>query len=189
MKKLHTLILSLLVVGTASAQTWKLDKNHAKLGFTVTHLLMSDVDGAFNSFDMKVTASKDDFTDAVIELTADVKTINTNQEGRDKDLRSAKYFNADTFPTITFKSKSLTKVEGQKYKLAGDLTIHGVTKPVTLDVVLKPVAIHPFSKKPFTGFKVSGTIKRKDFHVGDGTPEAIVSDEVIIAAAGEIGKE
>jgi len=123
MKKLQTLALAMLIAGAASAQTWKLDKNHAKLGFTVTHLLMSDVDGAFTSFDMKITSAKDDFSDAVIELTADVKSINTNQEGRDKDLRSPKYFNADTFPTLTFKSKALTKVEGQKYKLTGDAAL------------------------------------------------------------------
>ena len=71
MKKLQTLLLAVLVSTAVSAQTWAVDKAHAKLGFGVTHLLLSEVEGAFNSFDAKITASKDDFSDAVIELTAE----------------------------------------------------------------------------------------------------------------------
>jgi len=188
MKKLNILFVALLVAGAASAQTWSLDKSHAKLGFGVTHLLVSDVEGTFNQFDAKITSSKDDLSDAVIELTAEAASINTNSEGRDKHLRSADFFDVEKFAQVTFKSKSFTKVEGKKYKLVGDLTMHGITKSVILDVTFNGTATHPYNKKTIAGFKISGTIKRSDFAVGGATPSAIVSDEVTIAANAEFVK-
>jgi len=186
MKKVHLLISALLIAGVASAQNWSLDKAHSKLGFGVTHLLVSEVEGSFNSFDAKITSSTDDFSDAVIELSADVATINTNNEGRDKHLKSADYFDAEKFNTLSFKSKTFTKVEGKKYKLTGDLTLHGITKTVTLDVVFNGTAIHPYNKKTIAGFKVTGTFKRSDF--GVGTPSPALSDEVEIKANTEFVK-
>src|SRR5690348_15136537 len=82
MKKVSIFFSALLISGAAVAQNWSLDKAHSKLGFGVTHLLVSEVEGNYNSFDAKITSSKEDFTDAVIELTADANTINTNNEGR-----------------------------------------------------------------------------------------------------------
>ena len=186
MKKVNLLISALLIAGAAAAQNWSLDKAHSKLGFGVTHLLISEVEGNFNSFDAKITSSTDDFSDAVIELTADVATINTNNEGRDKHLKSADFFDAEKFATLTFKSKSLTKVEGKKYKLTGDLTLHGITKTVTLDVVFNGTIDHPYNKKKVAGFKVSGTFKRSDFGVGSSSPA--VSDEVELKANTEFVK-
>ena len=188
MKKLNTLVAVMLIAGAAFAQTWTLDKGHAKLGFGVTHMLISDVEGAFNSFDAKFTASKEDLSDAVIELTADAASINTNNEGRDKDLRGAGYFDVEKFATVTFKSTSFAKVEGKKYKLSGNLTMHGVTKPVTLDVTYNGTMVHPYNKKTVAGFKISGTVKRTDFGVGSSTPAAIVGDEIVINANAEFVK-
>ena len=188
MKKLNILIIALLFTGAVNAQNWTLDKAHSKLGFGVTHLLVSEVEGNYNSFDAKIISSKDDFSDAIIELSADVATVNTNNEGRDKHLKSPDFFDADKFNALTFKSKSLTKVEGKKYKMVGDLTLHGVTRTVTLDVTFNGPAVHPYSKKTIAGFKVSGSIKRSDFGVGGGTPTAVVSDEVAITANTEFVK-
>src|SRR5579859_812891 len=188
MKKVNVLIGALLISGAVAAQSWSLDKAHSKLGFGVTHLLVSEVEGNYNSFDAKITATKDDFSDAVIELSADANTINTNNEGRDKHLKSPDFFDATQFNALTFKSKSFTMVEGKKYKLTGDLTLHGVTKTVTLDVTFNGTAVHPYNKKTIAGFKVSGTIKRSDFGVGNGTPNAVVSDEVAITANTEFVK-
>src|SRR6185369_1415413 len=112
MKKVNILISALLIAGVASAQNWSLDKAHSKLGFGVTHLLVSEVEGSFNAFDAKITSSTDDFSDAVIELSADVATINTNNEGRDKHLKSPDFFDVEKFNTLTFKSKTFTKVVG-----------------------------------------------------------------------------
>jgi polyisoprenoid-binding protein YceI len=188
MKKLNILTIALFVAGTVNAQNWTLDKAHSKLGFGVTHLLVSEVEGSYNSFDAKITSSKDDFSDAVIELSADATTINTNNEGRDKHLKSPDFFDAEKFSTVTFKSKSFTKVEGKKYKVVGDLTLHGVTKTVTLDVTFNGTAVHPYNKKTIAGFKVSGSINRSDFSVGGGTPTGVVSDEVAITANAEFVK-
>lgn len=187
MKKLNTLVVALLIAGAASAQTWSFDKAHAKLGFGVTHLLVSDVEGNFKTFNASITSTKDDFSDAVIELTADVASINTDNEQRDGHLKSPDFFDAAKFATLTFKSTSFTKVDGKKYKLAGNLTLHGVTKPVELEVIVN-TGVHPFNKKNIAGFKVTGKIKRTDFGVGEKTPGAVVSDEVEIRSNVEFVK-
>lgn len=171
----------------AFAQNWTLDKAHSNLAFTATHLMLSEVDGKFQNFDLKVTSSKDDFTDAQIDLTADVNSINTNQEKRDSDLKSDKFFDAAKYPTLTFKSKSISKVSGNKYKLMGDLTMHGVTKPVTLDAVITGPVTNPQNKQTKAGFKVTGEVKRADFALGT-IPTAVVSDEIAIRSSGELVK-
>jgi polyisoprenoid-binding protein YceI len=189
MKKINTLLAVLLIAGSTFAQTWSVDKGHAKLGFNVTHLLLSEVDGSFKTFDAKITSSKDDFSDAVVELTSDVNSIDTDVENRDKHLKGPDFFDAEKFPTITFKSTSFKKVEAKKYKLAGNLTIHGVTKPVELDVTLNGPVVHPYNKKNVVGLKATGVIKRSDFGIGAGTPGAVVSDEVNIVANAEFFKD
>jgi polyisoprenoid-binding protein YceI len=183
MKKLNALIVLLLLTGSVLAQTtWTVDKAHSKLGFTVTHLLVSEVDGTFNSFDAKITSSKEDFTDAVIELTADVNSIDTNVEMRDNDLKSDNFFDVAKFPTLTFKSTSITKTGEKTYKVKGDLTMHGITKSVELDATLNGV-ITGRSGKQVSGWKVTGTINRTDFKVGKSGPT--VSDDVNIIAKAE----
>jgi polyisoprenoid-binding protein YceI len=189
MKKVILSMALLFVSAATFAQTWKLDKAHAKVGFTVTHLLVSEVDGNFKTFDATLTSSKPDFSDAVVELTADVNSVDTDNERRDSDLKSDKFFDAAKFPTLTFKSTSFKKAEGKMYKVAGDLTIHGVTKPVVLDVTLNGPIPHPMSKKDVAGFKITGVIKRSDFGVGPGMTTAVVSDEVTLRANAEFGKQ
>ncbi|GAB4049725.1 YceI family protein [Spirosoma litoris] len=187
MKK-ATLIAALLFSSVgAFAQTWTLDKAHSNLNFTVTHMMLSEVDGKFTNFDVKMISAKDDFTDAQIDFTADVNSINTNQEKRDGHLKSADFFDAAKYPTLSFKSKSISKVSGNKYKLTGDLTMHGVTKPVTLDAVIKGPVTNPQNKKTLAGFTVTGEVKRGDFTLGSA-PAAVVSDEIAIRASGELVK-
>lgn len=162
---------------------------HSKLTFTVTHLMVSDVDGLFKNFDVTITTTKPDFTDAVFELSADASSVNTDVEMRDNDLKSASFFDVATYPTITFKSTSI-KPDGQnKFKLTGNLTMHGVTKPVTMDLWYRGTIDHPMNKKKDAGFKLTGTIKRLDFNVGSKAPTSIVSDEVEIKADGEFIKQ
>ena len=172
----------------AQTTTWKNDKMHSKLTFTATHLLVSDVDGLFKNFDVTITTTKPDFSDAVFELSADVSSINTEIEMRDNDLKSANYFDAATYPKITFKSTSIKPIAQNKYKLTGNLTMHGVTKPVTMDLWYRGTTENPMNKQPDAGFKLTGTLKRSDFNIGSNTPSAIVSDEIEIKADGEFGK-
>ena len=188
MKRLTMIIAAVMFSLATFAQTWNLDKAHAKLGFTITHLMVSDVEGSFKSFDITLTSSKEDFSDAVITLSAEVGSINTDNEKRDTHLKSPDFFDAAKYPTLTFKSKALTQVDGKNYKLTGELTMHGVTKPVTLDVVYNGTMTHPMSKKLVAGFKVSGTFKRSDFGVGGPMP-GMLSDEVKLVANAEFVKQ
>ncbi|GAB3999341.1 YceI family protein [Spirosoma daeguense] len=189
MKRLSFTFAILLASFATYAQTWNLDKSHSRVGFTVTHMMLTDVDGNFKTFDAKLTASKPDLSDAVFEVTADINSINTDNERRDGHLKGPDFFDAAKFPNLTFKSTSFQKAEGKKYKLAGDLTMHGVTKPVTLDVVMNgPVTQEGRNgKQDKVGFKVSGTIKRLDFGIGSSTT-AVVSDEIELKGTAEFAK-
>src|SRR5437867_680205 len=108
--------------------TWKLDIVHTKLRFTVTHLMVSEVDGWFKSLTAKIISSKDDFSDATDEMTAEVDSINTDNEQRDTHLKSAEFFDTTKYPALTFKSKNFKKVSDNNYKVTGNLTLHGITK-------------------------------------------------------------
>lgn len=190
MKSIVFTVTALLTLSTTYAQTWAVDKAHSKVGFTVTHLMLTEVDGNFKAYEAKMTEAKPDLSDAVIELTADINSIYTENDRRDTHLKSPDFFDAAKFPTLTFKSTSFKKVEGKKYKLTGDLTMHGVTKPVTLDAVLSgPVTMDsPRGKQEKAGLKLSGMLKRSDFGVGSSST-AVVSDEVELKATGEFAKQ
>ncbi|GAB4028258.1 YceI family protein [Spirosoma gilvum] len=188
MKKATFFAALLLSSASAFAQNWGLDKAHSNLGFTVTHMMLAEVDGKFTNFDVKMASSKDDFSDAQIDLTADVNSVNTNQDRRDTHLKSPDFFDAAKYPTLSFKSKSISKVSANKYKLVGDLTMHGVTKPVTLDAVINGPVTNPQNKQTKAGFKVTGEVKRADFSLG-AAPTAVVSDEIAIRATGELVKQ
>ncbi|MVT12203.1 YceI family protein [Chitinophaga tropicalis] len=189
MKKL-TIIASLMALSaTTFAQTWSVDKAHSKIGYSVVHMGLSDSEGNFKAFEGKITASKADFSDAVFEISADVNSLNTENEMRDKHLKSPDFFNAEKFPSITFKSSSFKKVSGKNYKVSGDLTLHGVTKPVTFNVVFNGTATNPMSKKETAGFSFSGTIKRKDFGIGAEMPATMLGEDVTLRASGEFTKD
>lgn len=190
MKK--TLITLFTAVGLLAfkpvADNWTVDSAHSKLGFTVTHMLVSDVEGQFKNFTATITSSKDDFSDAVVELSADVASVTTDNDGRDNHIKGADFFNAAQFPKMTFKSTSFQKTGDKTYKVTGNLTLKGVTKPVVLDATFRGVYTNQMNKKTVAGFKVSGTVKRKDFGIGANFPSAAVSDEVTLVANTEFIK-
>jgi len=182
-------ISAVLFSFTPGAETvWNYDTNHAKVGFVVTHMMVSDVEGYFKKASATLTSTKADFTDAKVELTADAASIFTDNEKRDAHLQSPDFFDAAKFPTVTFKSNSFKKAKtANTYVVKGNLTMHGVTKPVTLTAVAR-TGVNPMSKKPMVGFKISGTLKRSDFAIGSSIPGAIVSDEVTINANAEFNQ-
>jgi polyisoprenoid-binding protein YceI len=191
MKKLILFIAVLMtaIASQTSAQTlWTADKAHSKIGFTITHLMITDVDGSFRNFDSKITTSKDDFSDAVVELSADANSVSTDNDQRDGHLKGPDFFDVEKFPKMTFKSTSVKKVAANKFKVAGNLTLHGVTKAVVLDAVLRGVTVNPMSKKSTAGFKVTGTLKRADFNFGAKYPGAMLSDEILLNANTEFVK-
>ncbi|MBN8860236.1 MAG: YceI family protein [Sphingobacteriales bacterium] len=177
--------LFVLTAFTTVLTTWKNDPPHSQLGFTVTHLGISDVSGTFNNFNVAVTSSKKDFSDAVFDLTAEIGSIDTRVEQRNNHLKSADFFDVEKYPTMTFKSTSIEKAGKDKYKLSGNLTIRDITKPVTMDLVYRGTIENPQSKATTAGFQLTGTIKRSDFNVGPKFPAPMISDEVRIKADGE----
>jgi polyisoprenoid-binding protein YceI len=187
MKKVSIFLAAAVVTLSSftAIQDWKADKGHSNLGFSITHLGINDIQGNFKNFEATVKSSKADFSDAQVELTGDISSINTNIEMRDKHLQGADFFDAAKYPTFNFKSTGIKPAGKNTYKVNGNLTLHGVTKPVTLTLVNRGVTTNPMSKAPTAGFKVTGTIKRSDFNLGAGFPAPMLSDEVAIKADGE----
>lgn len=190
MKKVFSFIAAALISTSLLAQsTWNVDNAHAKLAFTTTHLGISDVAGLFNSFDASIISSEEDFSDAVFNLSVNVSSIDTEVGKRDEHLKSEDFFHVEKFPKMDFKSTSIKKAGKNKYKLAGDLTLHGVTKPVTMDLWYRGTIENPQSKATISGFQLTGTLKRSDFNLGTNFPAAMISNEVEIKADGEFVKE
>jgi polyisoprenoid-binding protein YceI len=190
MKRLNAMVAFLLVAGLANAQTtWKIDKNHSSIGFNVTHMVVSEVSGNFKIFDATVISKTDDFTGAEIEFTGQVASINTENENRDKHLKSDDFFNAEKFPEIKFKG-NLAK-EGGKYVLKGVFTMRDVTKEVTFDVTYGGQIDTGRGYK--AGFKLTGKINRQDYglkwanKLQDGS--AVVSDEIELVCKIELNKQ
>jgi polyisoprenoid-binding protein YceI len=167
---------------------WVLDKAHAKVGFSITHMLVSEIDGLFKDFDVKVENAKDDLSDAQIEFSANTASIDTHNETRNQHMLKDDFFDAAKYPLITFKSTMFRKIDARNYELNGDLTMHGVTKGVHL-AVTGIIGEHPFNKKTIAGFKVTGTIKRSDFGLASAMPGIALSDEVNLVANAEFIKE
>ena len=168
MKKLPIFFALALVVAAAPtlfAQTnWKFDKSHTSIGFSVTHLLITDVEGRFKSFDGSIATKGDDFEHASVEFWADIASIDTDNEKRDSHLKSDDFFNAEKYPKMTFKGKSMKKSGKNTYKLTGDLTIRDVTKTVVLDVVHKGTTKDPWGNTK-AGFRISGEVNRFDYNL------------------------
>jgi polyisoprenoid-binding protein YceI len=191
MKKIIILFAAALALfAFNSLSNWKVDGAHSKLSFAITHLGISEVTGLFKNFEVDIQTSKDDFSDASILMKADAASIDTEVEMRDNHLRSADFFDVAKYPEISFKSTSVKPGhEKNKYILYGDLTMHGVTKPVTLELWYRGTVENPMNKKPTSGFQVTGVIKRSDFGIGNGFPPPMLSDEVKIKADGEFVKQ
>jgi polyisoprenoid-binding protein YceI len=188
MKKLLFTTIAFIAVSTANAQTWSIDKGHSKVGFGATHLLISSVEGQFKSFDATITSAKEDFSDATVEFTADVNSLNTDNTDRDNHLKNPDFFDVTKYNSLTFKSTSLKKIEKNVYQLEGNLTMHGITKSIAFTANFGGIAVHPYTKKTMAGFKISGKLKRTDFGIGASIPTAMVSDEIVIFANTEFAK-
>jgi polyisoprenoid-binding protein YceI len=167
---------------------WSVDKAHSRLGFSITHLGVNEIEGSSKAYECTITAPKEDFSDASLEMSADVNSINTENEKRDGHLKSEEFFDAVKYGQFTFKSKSFKPAGDKKFKITGEITMHGVTKEITLDALCR-TGVNPMSKKPVTGFRITGTIKRSDFNIGTKYPAPMLSDEVELVANGEFAKK
>lgn len=164
MNLFKTSMLALALAPTlALASTWEADQAHAGANFTVRHMMISDVRGSLGPVTSTIELDDQDLTRSKIQASIDVTKIDTQNEKRDNHLRSPEFFDVAKHPNITFTGTKIEKVGGDKYKLTGDLTIRGVTKPVTLDVSVSAEKANPWSKVPTRAFIATGTIDRRDF--------------------------
>lgn len=191
MKTITTLLL-LFVVGVSFGQsTWTLDAAHSKIGFTVTHMAVSEVEGNFKQFEGTITAKSDDFDGAAVTFSAKTASIDTDNERRDGHLKSPDFFDAEKYPDITF--KGVLAKSGSKYVLKGDFTMHGVTKPVQFDVTYGGTMNSNDKGGKKAGFKLSGEIDRKEYGLtwAKTAPggELVVSDKVQIVCRIEADKK
>lgn len=142
---------------------WTVDRSHSNVKFAVTHMVVSEVEGNFKVFEGSMENLKGDYSDAKISFTIDVNSINTDNEMRDKHLKGDDFFNSEKFPTIRFQSTSFKPVGGNKYKLAGNLTVRDVTKPVVFDVTYGGTITQ--NNKTKIGFKAKTSIDRFDYNL------------------------
>lgn len=169
---------------------WNLDKSHSNVKFTVTHMVVAETEGSFKVFDGSVEHTKADWSDAKINFSVDINSINTDNENRDKHLKSDDFFNAEKFPTATFVGKTFKPLGNNKYELVGDLTIRDITKSVKFDVKFGGIATSTRGDK--AGFKATTTINRFDYNLKwDRATEAgglVVGKDVDLAVFVELNK-
>lgn len=165
--------------------SWVIDPTHSELQFKVKHLVISTVTGSFKAFEGTVETEGEDFSTANINFSADIASIDTNQAQRDEHLQSADFFDAANHPKLTFTESSLEKTGEDTFKLTGDLTIKGISKPVVLDVEYGG-AMTDFYGQSKAGFEITGKISRKEFGLTwSATTEAggvVVGDEIKLIA-------
>ena len=188
MKNLLILICALVTSVSYGQSEWKLDKNHSSIQFTTTHMLISEVIGKFNDFDGNINSPADDFTGSMVDFTAKVASIDTDNERRDNHLKSDDFFNAEAHPDITFKGKIIK--EDEKYFLVGDFTMRETTKEIKFDVKYNGQIQGRRGKK--AGFKVTGVINRFDYGLKwDSTMEAgglVVGEDISITCNLELNE-
>ena len=189
MKKL-VLLFTLLAFKPMPANEWKAETFHTKIGFTVTHMMINEVDGHFDKYTITAKSDKPDFSDAVVQFSADVNSITTGVEMRDNHLKSDDFFNAEKYPKMTFTSTGVKKIDAKHYKLTGNLTIRDKTKSITLDMLYNGT-VKDMQGATKAGFKVTGSINRKNFGLNWSKmveAGAVVSDDVSINCNVEMAK-
>ncbi len=148
--------------------TWTVDPAHTNIEFTIRHLGISKVRGRFNRFDASLTIG-DTIETSSVEATVELSSVDTNNADRDAHLRSTDFFGTDDHPTMTFRSTGVADQDGD-YRLLGDLTINGTTKPLALDVEFNGVEHYPLDQKDHAGFSATATIARSDFGIDFDVP-------------------
>jgi len=174
----------LTLPAAAATSTWNIDPAHSSAQFAVKHLMISTVRGAFTSVKGSIQLDDKDITKSSVEVTIDVNSVDTRQPDRDKDLKSDHFFDADHFPTITFKSKKVEQVSPGKLKVTGDLTIRGTTKEVVLDVDGPTAPVKDPWGNQRIGVSASSKITRQDFGITYGP--GMIGDEITITIDAEM---
>jgi len=180
MKRLALLtgILTLAApLALAQTSTWVPDKAHSEVDFSILHMGLSKVHGRFGNIGGKIVLNDADVTKSSVDVTIDVNTVDTGVSMRDADLKSSNLFDVAQFPTATFVSSSVAK-HGSDLTVNGNLTVHGVTKPVVLEVEGPTGPVAGMDHKPHAGYSATTTISRTAFGIGTKYPASILGDEV-----------
>jgi len=172
----------------AQTSTWAIDPAHSEVEFAVRHMGVSNVHGRIGGINGNILLNDADATKSTVSVTIDVNTLDTGVTGRDSDLKSPNWFDVAKFPSATFESTSVT-VSGTHMKIDGNLTIHGVKRPVELDVEGPSPAVPGMDHKPHSGYSATTTIKRKDFGVGANAPATMVGDDIKLTIELEVVKQ
>jgi polyisoprenoid-binding protein YceI len=191
------LLAGLALIGAmsslAATSTWKLDPRHSAAQFSVRHMGISTVRGAFSNVSGTVQLDEQDITKSTVEVTIDVATVDTREPGRDKDLRSDHFFDVEHFPSMTFKSRKVEQVSPGKLKVTGDLTIRGTTKEVVLDVDGPTAPVKDTWGNQRAAVNAATKINRQDFGVKwNATLDnggVVVGDDVNITIDAEMTKQ
>ncbi len=176
----------LLAFSASAADKYNFEPGHSQIRFGWNHLGFSNMTAGFDSFTGEVQLDTADLTKSSVSVTIPLSALDTGVAKLDEHLKSPDFFDAGKFPEATFKSTKVVKAGDKALKVHGDLTIHGVTKPVVLDVTINNIGQHPMAKMPAAGFDASLTVKRSDFGVGAYAPA--VSDDVRITISTELLK-
>jgi polyisoprenoid-binding protein YceI len=192
MMKSLPLALGLLTIAApfvgAQTSTWAIDPAHSEVDFTVRHMSVSNVHGRIGGITGNVVLNESDATKSTVSVTIDMTTEDTGVSPRDNDVKGPNLFDVAKFPTATFISTKVAK-SGMGLKVTGNFTLHGVTRPVELDVEGPSAPMPGMDKKPHSGFSATTTINRKDFGVGPNYSDAVVSDAIKLTIDIEVVKQ
>jgi polyisoprenoid-binding protein YceI len=191
MKRLALLTGILTLAGPlalAQTSTWVPDKAHSEVDFSILHMGLAHVNGRFGNIGGAITYNEADITKSTVNVTIDITSIDTGVSGRDNDLKSENVFDAAQFPTATFVSTGVAK-SGSGLTVNGNLTLHGVTKPVTLTVEGPTGPVSGMDHKPHAGFSATATISRTAFGVAAKYPTAMIGDDVKLTIELDVAKQ
>ncbi len=172
----------------AQTSTWVPDKAHSEVDFSILHMSLSNVRGHFGNIGGTIVTNDSDISKSTVNVTIDVSTVDTGVGPRDNDLKGASLFDVAQFPTATFVSTSVAK-SGNGLTVSGNLTLHGVTKPVVLEAQGPTGPVTGMDKKPHAGFSATTTISRTAFDIGTKYPSAVLGDEVKLTIDLDVAKQ
>lgn len=185
---LGALVTLLPVTSLAQTSTWTPDKAHSEVDFSILHMSLSKVHGRFGLSGGQINWNEADVTKSSLNMTIDVATVDTGVSPRDNDLKSANFFDVAQFPTATFVSTSVAKT-ANGLTVTGNLTLHGVTKPVTLQVEGPMGPVSGMDHKPHAGFSATTTLSRTAFGVGTKYPSTVLGDDVQLSIELDVVKK
>lgn len=172
----------------AQTSTWAIDPMHSQVEFVVRHMSVSNVHGRFGNIQGNILMNDTDATKSTVQVAVDVTSLDTGVTQRDGDVKGPNYFDTAKYPTATFASTSVAR-NGTHLTVTGNLSLHGVTRPVELDVDGPSAPVPGMDKKPHSGFSATTTINRKDFGIGPNAPAAMVGEDIKLTIDLEVVKQ